>query len=307
MLDFVHGTSQLSDCNKRFFPATMDVHAAGPAHAQTRLLLAALVCPRRVHHGGVRRVKTSVQAVRDQAIMAVLVACTEVQTPNEFTDLIEGRFCELLPHEMMLCGIGGVSRQGNHLRKILNVNYPLAYFEPLRDDEGRLDSPLMKRWRETLEPQLFQGGRDDHAYPADWVQLFHHHDLRNTIAHCMLDVAGVFSSFFIFSRLPGEVGPDHAFLMKLLTPHLHFALARVLGGVEDYHGVLGKTRKTLSERQREILYWLHEGKTNWEIARILALSELNVKYHIDQIFLKLEVRTRAQAVAKGSALLACRS
>lgn len=247
------------------------------------------------------------QADLDKRIMAVLVECTSVQTADEFSRVVEGSFRAVLPHESMLCGIGGISPQGNHIRKILNFNYPLEYFEPLRDEDGRLDSPLMKRWRETQQPQLFQSGRDDHEFPDDWVRLFNKYDLRNTIAHGVLDVGGVFSSFFIFSRMPGEIGQDHAFLMKLMTPHLHFALARVLSTVDEYQGKLGKSRKALSERQREILHWLHEGKTNWEIAKILGLSELNVKYHVDQIFLKLEVRSRAQAVAKGRDLAACRA
>jgi transcriptional regulator EpsA len=212
----------------------------------------------------------------------------------------------VLPHQSMLCGIGGISRRGNHIRKILSVDYPLEYFEPLRDEDGRLDSPLMKRWRETLEPQLFQSGRDDHLYPDDWVRLFNTHALKTTIAHGVLDLGGVLSSFFIFSRMPGEIGPQQAFLMKLLTPHLHFALARALATVGDYQGTLGKSKKALSERQRDILHWLQEGKTNWEIAKILELSELNVKYHIDQIFLKLEVRSRAHAVAKARDLASCR-
>ena len=243
----------------------------------------------------------------DKRIMAVLVECTGVQTAEQFRHVIEGSFRSVLPHELMLCGIGGISRQGNHIRKIVNFDYPLEYFEPLRDDDGRIDSPLMKLWRETQEPQLFQSGRDDHAYADEWVRLFNKYDLRNTMAHGVLDVGGVFSSFFILSRMPGEIGAHHAFLMKLLTPHLHFALARVLSMVEDYHGTLSKSKKALSERQREILHWLNEGKTNWEIAKILNLSELNVKYHIDQIFLKLEVRSRAQAVAKGRELASTRS
>ncbi|MES2900376.1 MAG: XrtB/PEP-CTERM-associated transcriptional regulator EpsA [Pseudomonadota bacterium] len=247
------------------------------------------------------------QSEIDKRIMTVMVECMSVQTVDEFTRVVKGSLREVLPHEMMLCGIGGISKQGNNLRKIINCDYPMAYFEPMRDADGRIDSPLMKRWRETQEPQWFQAGRDDHELPEEWVSSFNKHDLRNTIAHGVLDVGGVFSSFFIFSRIPGNIGPEHAFLMKLLTPHLHFALARVLSMVEEYQGNLGKAKKALSERQREILHWLHEGKTNWEIARILDLSELNVKYHIDQIFQKLEVRSRAQAVAKGRDLAAVRS
>jgi transcriptional regulator EpsA len=247
------------------------------------------------------------QTTSDSRIMAVLVGCMTVQTAADLARVIEGPFRDILPHQAMVCGIGGISPQGSHLRKLLNLNYPLEYFEPLRDEDGRVDSPLMKRWRETQEPQLFQSGRDDALFPADWVRQFNKYELRNTIAHGVMDVGGVFSSFFIFSRLPGEVGEEQSFLMKLLTPHLHLALGRILSTVDDYQGALGKSRKALSERQREILHWLHEGKTNWEIARILNLSELNVKYHVDQIFHKLEVRTRAQAVAKGRDLAACRA
>lgn len=240
----------------------------------------------------------------DRRVMAVLVECTHVQTAAEFCNVINGSFQTVLPHELMLCGIGGVSRQGNHVRKIINFDYPLEYFEPLCDADGRLDSPLMKRWRDTQEPQLFQSGRDDAGFAPEWVRLFNQYDLRNTMAHGVLDVGGVFSSFFILSRLPGELGAHHAFLMKLMTPHLHFALARVLATVSEYQGALSRSKRALSERQREILHWLHEGKTNWEIAMILNLSELNVKYHIDQIFQKLGVRSRAQAVAKGRDLAA---
>lgn len=139
----------------------------------------------------------------DRRIMRVLVECTQVQTAGEFTRMVEGAFRAVLPHGSMLCGMGGVSRQGNHIRKILSIDYPLEYFEPLTDADGRLDSPLMKRWRETFEPQLFQSGRDDHLYPGDWVRLFNKYDLRNTIAHGVPDLGGVFSSFFIFSRIPG--------------------------------------------------------------------------------------------------------
>jgi transcriptional regulator EpsA len=231
-------------------------------------------------------------------LMSVIVECTEVQTATDFSQVIEGSFCQVFPHEMMVCGIGGLSNLGGDVHKMLNLHYPRDYFDAMRHADGRLDSPLMKKWRESLEPVWFQSGRDDHDFPEEWVQLFNKHDLRNTIGHGVLDLTGAFSSYFIFSRMPGEVGPEHAFLLKILTPHLHLALARAQSTIDEFDSGLAKTRKLLSPRQREIIHWLHEGKTNWEIAKILNLSEPNVKYHIDQIFLKLEVRTRAHAVAK---------
>ena len=63
---------------------------------------------------------------------------------------------------------------------------------------------------------------------------------------------------------------------------------------------------TLSPRERTVLVWMKEGKTNWEIAKILGLSERTVRFHVGSIFEKLGVTSRTQAVARalGSGLIA---
>jgi DNA-binding NarL/FixJ family response regulator len=53
----------------------------------------------------------------------------------------------------------------------------------------------------------------------------------------------------------------------------------------------------LSERQREVMELVAAGRTNSEIAGTCFLSEKTVKNHINHIFAKLGVRTRAEAVS----------
>lgn len=53
----------------------------------------------------------------------------------------------------------------------------------------------------------------------------------------------------------------------------------------------------LSARQAEVMELVAEGRNNAEIARTCYLSEKTVKNHINHIFAKLGVRTRAEAVA----------
>ena len=53
----------------------------------------------------------------------------------------------------------------------------------------------------------------------------------------------------------------------------------------------------LSRREVEVLIWAMEGKTNWEIAVILALSERTVKFHVHNAMSKLRATSRAHAVA----------
>ena len=49
-------------------------------------------------------------------------------------------------------------------------------------------------------------------------------------------------------------------------------------------------------REKEILVWVKEGKNNWEIASILAITQDTVKFHLKNIFQKLNVANRSQAI-----------
>ena len=57
---------------------------------------------------------------------------------------------------------------------------------------------------------------------------------------------------------------------------------------------------TLSQREQEILQLLSEGYLYKEIADKLAISYSTVRTHIERIYDKLHVQSRAQAVAKVS-------
>jgi DNA-binding CsgD family transcriptional regulator len=53
----------------------------------------------------------------------------------------------------------------------------------------------------------------------------------------------------------------------------------------------------LTARERECLKWAAEGKSDWEIGKILNVSRKTINFHIERAKKKLGVRTRIQAVA----------
>jgi DNA-binding NarL/FixJ family response regulator len=61
--------------------------------------------------------------------------------------------------------------------------------------------------------------------------------------------------------------------------------------------VPGDPLAELSEREREILPLIAEGKTNREIALLLSLSEHSVKSYVSNILQKLRLARRAEAAA----------
>lgn len=53
----------------------------------------------------------------------------------------------------------------------------------------------------------------------------------------------------------------------------------------------------LSEREREILVDISQGKRNYEIATFRHISEGTIKSHLSSIYRKLEVRNRVEAIS----------
>lgn len=60
----------------------------------------------------------------------------------------------------------------------------------------------------------------------------------------------------------------------------------------------GPDEVRLTERERDALAWVAEGKSDWEISVILGVSETTARFHVDNARKKLGAVNRAQAVAR---------
>lgn len=55
--------------------------------------------------------------------------------------------------------------------------------------------------------------------------------------------------------------------------------------------------KDITQREREVLYWVSHGLTNKEISEMIFLSEKTVKNHVSHILKKLDLSDRTKAAA----------
>ena len=100
-----------------------------------------------------------------------------------------------------------------------------------------------------------------------------------------------------------EAGAEGALLKSAASIDILKAVKRI---AEGDHVVSDEVRELivkappvpeLTERQRQILKSITEGLTNYAIAARLGISEDGVKRHVNAIFLKLGVESRAEAVS----------
>lgn len=76
----------------------------------------------------------------------------------------------------------------------------------------------------------------------------------------------------------------------------------VIQYIEKEKDVQAVPNNILTERETEILKKIAEGLTNKEIGQQLFVSENTVKKHINNIYFKLDVNRRTQAIAKAKEL-----
>ncbi|MCK1384563.1 helix-turn-helix transcriptional regulator [Bradyrhizobium sp. 21] len=57
--------------------------------------------------------------------------------------------------------------------------------------------------------------------------------------------------------------------------------------------------RSLTSQELECMRWCKEGKTNWEIGEILAISEKTVEFHLTNAMRKLGAANRISAVVQG--------
>jgi DNA-binding CsgD family transcriptional regulator len=77
------------------------------------------------------------------------------------------------------------------------------------------------------------------------------------------------------------------FDLQLLLPHIEAAYRR---------GERQRLVAPLTQRQRQLMEWVSEGYTNQQIARRMGLAEGTVRTHLNNIYARLGVSSRTEAV-----------
>lgn len=158
------------------------------------------------------------------------------------------------------------------------------------------------------------GHAEKSALPAIWTdEQFHHgkshefwEDARafglaeglSFAVHEQPGVTGIFS--LARDRVLDLQGQDLAALVgraQMFASVLHHAVARI-----DLPKLLPEKSTPLTDREKECLKWTADGKTAWEIGRILSIAERTVVFHLNNVVQKLNAANKTQAIVRAVAL-----
>lgn len=201
---------------------------------------------------------------------------------------------DLVPCGNIIAFLGEIGDQGTlkGVAKLVNVSYPAEWLGTyLENGYATVDPVLLAHFRQfknQLWSQTYQGAASDAE--QDFIEHAGSYGLFEGITLGQHSNARALGSLFSFAGEDMGEHSRHLAVLDHLAPHLHVALMRTAFSQLDPHSLL-------SAREREVLQWMIEGKTNWETSRILGISERTVKYHVHNILVKLQSSTRGQAIA----------
>jgi DNA-binding CsgD family transcriptional regulator len=165
---------------------------------------------------------------------------------------------------------------------------------------------------ETLDPvtlKLFNGSKgffwDEKIFGSEGAltgrskTVFHEGSdfgLREGYAYLMANVNGQ-SALTSYGGEALERDPKMLQAMHLISLYVHGKFKELTTPSQP-----PVTAPYLTPRERECLLWAGHGKTNWEIAQILAVKETTVLTHIENAKKKLNSPTKIQAVVRSMQL-----
>jgi DNA-binding CsgD family transcriptional regulator len=227
----------------------------------------------------------------------VLHYAAEAQTPEDVKEVLS-RFQTLFSFTRVIGGLAKLSPEGafEGYTNVINVSYPeewlriywqKGYFDVDPIFQTALRKPGTQHWASTYRDATSERQRE-------FIAEAKRFGLGDGFTTGTADPACGAATFCSFAA-EEEVDTARCFqLVEYFGYHVHLALLRT---APKNLQALDHCVRELTLRELTILNWMKNGKTNWEIAQILGVTERTIRFHVESIFSKLDVRSRSQAVA----------
>lgn len=248
-----------------------------------------------------------------EAVLSVVESSLRVRRRYQFFVWTQSYLGALLPHDLSICAAYQRSHQSLVFEAFNTRLLPEGVLPLLNDASSALVQAVVASWIAgggvpvvlDLSSLARRTGSID-------PQLLHTAGVTTLLVHGVSrpQRPDELESLFMFasnSREWTDVDLQH---FELVLPHLHSTYLRVQRTEQDLSEVAavtlprrsGEPAAPITERERQILSCVREGKNNQEIGKLLSISALTVKNHIQKILRKLNAANRAQAVARAMAL-----
>ena len=196
----------------------------------------------------------------------------------------------LLPIEGAYCGYGNILEGEIKSVNILNSGSFLDRF--ISKKLYKIDPVVLEIFK-TFDIQYWKDV--DGKYPIEEIVslVFEEFGTNTGFTFGVTDFHCLNGALFSFAGRHIKNDDRTRAIIQNTVPHLSVALMRLSENEKEITAFNPK----LTIREVEVLKWLKEGKSSFEVSMILNISERTVNFHSNNILRKLDAVNRVQAVA----------
>ena len=227
-------------------------------------------------------------------------ACADgCDSPDAFRSLVRRFVTPLLPHRFSIAVLGTLSFDQLAMDRVIGIDYPEPYLAMIPQHLNIRERPVVAKWLSEREPIVIDIERD-HTWISELerreIEMF---GLGRLAIHGQIDLSSQMGSYFSFAGVdPSVTEAELRYRLGLIAPHVHAAFVSVPAAMT---GV--QVAAALSNIEHELLVWLASGRTNADIATVRGRSPATIRNQLHALYTKLQVGSRAEAVAVASRLL----
>ena len=230
-------------------------------------------------------------------LLEIIHSLVFIEDSNQFNEVAHS-LRELIEGDYICFGCPGPFSNKMHPADALNINYPQDWIDL-----------CLANWRiDSDDPVIWAAKKE--CVPQYWNDIYHRFPYDKKIVELACDF-GINEGWVCFTKGDGSgylpwtiitVGGKFKkkkndkkrgkYIFERLSPYVHIALSslRVKGEAKRLQGLL-------TTREREVLQWLSQGKTSWELSIIMNVTEATINFHVKNINAKLKTVSRSHAVA----------
>lgn len=228
-------------------------------------------------------------------LLEIISGGLDCRSEDDFKDLVF-ELKNLMAFESVLCGYqnftesiltGEISEP-----KMVSIGFPEEFLNWYYSGSHHVNDTVLIEFLRTFEFQNWSdvtkrclAGKKDLV--TIQVEAF---GLMDGFAYGARDFDLTMVTCFMFAGKQVENNERTKTIIEYSVPHLSEVLKRLMREKT-------KIRYALTSRELEVLKWLKEGKSSWDISIILARSESVINFHVKNILRKLDAMNRTHAVA----------
>ena len=238
--------------------------------------------------------------VNPEGLFEVIRHSLNISRHMEFFIWLQAHVGDYIPHDILVATWGDF--KSNRLHYDVTSNVPEIHTKQLSAGCYEID-PLMrdlyKKWSHNDHSWFVLNDFDElikaSNYSGEFIDGLK--KMKSILVYGFRDHRSGNDCLYAFFNSRGSYQIQQ-YVLSMLMPHIDAALRRIeCLPASDMDNEKSMLMAEISEREHEVMSWIKHGKSNDDISIILGISPNTVKNHLKKIFKKMNVSTRAQAVA----------